>query len=323
MILVLQTSKPNYRLRSYLDFVERFPKHYDDVKFYGPWFADWVDPPSHVIPAFHEGWTMDQVIDKYVGKEPEALFLFSSSALKKFGRTDFNKFSCKQFLLFTDAVSWDDDRVAAMSMHAMKPFTAVLHNYMHKLEELKSKVPAERFVHYPCWAAHCYDAEANPSSKDLEFLISGVPGGDEYTHRDIFAKAVAGAGLSAQARLGDRTNEKDDNDRFCRDLLRSKYSPHDGGVNGRMVPRYPESCFARSVIVSPDLGPEMRANGYEHDKNCILFDRSKYGPVESLRLLEETGARRDWADLAGNAYELARSRHCTDARIRQFLELAL
>lgn len=324
MIFCLQNSKKNYRLRSYEDFVNRFTRHYEPIKFYGPWFDKMENAPSHIIPEFTPGLTMQQTFDKYLGgNEPEALFLFSSSALKQFAYTDFTKFKCPIFVLFTDAVSWDDDRLAAIAQHKMKAPKAVFHNYMHKISELKSKLPAENYIHYPCWSAHCYDIEENYSDKNLEFLISGVPGGDEYTHRDIFNAAVQGAGLSAQSKLGDRVNEAEDNERFRRDLLRSKYSPHDGGVNGRMVPRYPESCFARSVVISPDLGEEMRLNGYKHNENIVLFDRATHDKEASLRLLEETAARRDWADLAGNAYELAKTRHSTDARIRQFLSTAL
>lgn len=326
-VFVIQTSRKHYRLRAYADFVRRFPAHYADVKFYGPWFADMsIDElPTHAIPKFHPGWTMKQVFDEYNGgEEPAALFLFSSSALTQFGKTDFRKFSCPLFALFTDAVSWDDDRLAAMKKHTMKPFKAVFHNYLHKLDELKQAVRAEAFVHYPCWASHDYDSEAHDANKNLEFLISGVPGGDEYTHRDLFAAAARQGGLSVQSQLRDRTNEAADNERFRRDLLRSKYSPHDGGINGRLVPRYAESCFARSVIVSPDLGEEMRAGGYVDGKNCVLFDRERYMSAEACRrLLEETGARRDWHSLAEEAYELARTRHCTDVRVRQFLSVAL
>lgn len=325
MIFILQTSKPNYRLRSYADFVDRFSKHHKDVRFYGPQHHGMENAPEHIIPEFTPGLTMQQTFDKYLGgNEPEALFLFSSSALTHFAPTDFTKLKCPIFVLITDAVSWDDDRLAAIALHKMKPLKALFFNYMYKLDELKAKLPAESYVHYPCWAAHCYDSEEHPSDKSLEFLISGVPGGGEYTHRDIFDAAVKSAFLSStHSKLGERTNEAEDNERFRQDLLRSKYSPHDGGVNGRMVPRYAESCFARSVIISPDLGEEMRLNGYVHNKNCIVFDRATHGQEESLQLLRATAERRDWNELAGNAYELAKTRHCTDIRIRKFLEMAL
>jgi len=324
MIFVLQTSKPHYRLRSYADLVRRFPFHYNKVLFYGPMYDGMKDAPPHIIPFFHPGMSLRDVIDKYVGEEPEAIWLFSSSALSKVGRTDFKQFKAPLFLLFTDAVSWDDERLAAMKLHDMKPFKAVFHNYLYKLDDLKSALLSEKYIHYPCWSAHCYDFESNPSSKNLEFLISGVPGGAEYTHRDIFAAAAKRRGLSVQNQLGQRTNEAEDNERFRLDLLRSKYSPHDGGINGRLVPRYAESCFARSVILSPDLGEEMRSGGFENGKNCLLFDRGKYSTPDSCRrLLEETAARRDWHTLADNAYDLAKTRHCTDVRIRKFLETAL
>lgn len=323
MIFILQTSKPHYRLRSYKDFVDRFPRHYADVRFYGQQYDGLRDAPPHIIPHFHEGMPLDEVITKYIGEEPEAIFLFSSSHLSRVGHTDFRKFNCPLFCLFTDAPSWDDLRIAAMKQHTMKPFKALLHNYLHKLPELKEKVPAANYVLYPCWAAHCYDSEVEPADKNLEFLISGVPGGDEYTHRDIFERCTRGQGLSLQAGLAQRVNIAEDNERFRKDLLRSKYSPHDGGINGRLVPRYAESGFARSVPISPDLGDEMRRAGWEHNENCILFDREQYGCDESLQLLQDTAKRGDWHDLSTNAYELVRNRHCTDARISHFLEMAL
>lgn len=334
MIFVLQTSKPHYRLRSYADFVERFPRHYPDVKFYGPIYDRAEGLPPHIIPRFHDGWTLEQVLGEYVGGEPEAIFLFSSSALARFAPSDFARLSCPVFLLFTDAVDprlEQDARLNAMRQHVMKPFRAVFHNYLHRLDELKRHVRAEEFVHYPCWAAHCYDSEEYPADKDLEFLVSGVPGGGEYTHRDLFAAALRVIdaegrlpGLSAESRLGPRTNDAQDNERFRRDLLRSKFSPHDGGINGRLVPRYPESCFARSVILSPDLGEEMRAGGYRDGVNCVLFNREAFGtPEDTLGLLNSVRRRSDRGDLAEGAYELARTRHCTDVRIRAFLERAL
>jgi hypothetical protein len=332
VILILQTSKPDYRLRSYADFVARLPRHHADVRIYGPMYEGWTGGEPHIIPHFHPGWTVDQVIDRYLGgQQPAAIFLFSSSSLAKYGHTDFTRFGCPLFLLFTDAVSWDDERLAALKLHRLKPFRAVFHNYLYKLDQLQAAVEAEAFVHYPCWAAHCYDSEEHPADKDLEFLVSGVPAGGEYLHRDLFARALKVIdaegrlpGLSAESRLGPRINEADDNERFRRDLLRSKYSPHDGGINGRLVPRYPESCFARSVILSPNLGEEMRAGGYRSGENCLLFDRAEYAtPEATLRLLNNVRARPDRGALAEGAYELARTRHCTDVRIRAFLERAL
>lgn len=331
MILLFQSSHDHYRLRAYNDFRERFPLHYPNVRVYGPQHDGLRNAPPHVIPHFHDGMPLDEVVTRYIGEEPEAIFLFSSSLLKRVGFTDFTKFKCPIFLLITDAISWDDTRIAALKMHKLKPFRAVFHNYLHKLAALKVAVPAESFVHYPCWAAHCYDSEAHPIDKDLQFLISGVPGGSEYTHRDLFAAATEvldgegrKPGLSAHSQLGERINEAEDNERFRRNLLRSMYSPHDGGVNGRLVPRYAESCFARSVIVSPDLGEEMRVGGYVSGKNCVLFNRGDYDtPEKCLRLLNEVKQRTDRAEMADHAYELARTRHCTDVRIRTFLEYAL
>jgi hypothetical protein len=324
MILILQTGHPNYRLRSYNDFVARLPLHYSDIRVYGPQYDGTENAPAHIIPKFHPGWTIDQVISEYIGKEPDALFIFSSTSLRHYGRSDFSRLSCPIYLLITDAVSWDDSRLAALRMHTTKPFRAVFHNYLWKLDALKTAVPAEQYVHYPCWSSHDYDYERFPAEKDLQFLISGVPGGAEYTHRDIFAAAVDGQGFRAKFKLGERTNEAEDNERFRRDLLRSQFSPHDGGINGRLVPRYAESCFARSVILSPDLGEEMRAAGYVNGKNCILFDRRAAPGVEATRMLiYATRTRFDRPELAEAAYDLARTRHCTDVRIRTFLEMAL
>jgi len=324
-IFILQSSRPNYRLDSYRDFVERFHLHYPDVLFYGEQYHGMQDAPPWIIPEFTPGLSMQETFDKYLGgNEPEALFLFSSSQLKHFAKSDLRGLKCPVFLLFTDAPSWDDGRLEAMRMHDLKPFRAVCHNYMHKLDELKAAVAAEHFELFPCWSSHVYDSESRPIDKDLEFMISGVPGGDEYIHRDIFARAVHGHGMSVHAALGPRINEPDNNACFLRDLLRSKFSPHDGGVNGRLVPRYAESGFARSVPISPDLGEEMRRAGWVHNKNCILFPREeRMTPDSCLELLEETRKRTDWGDLAACAYDLVSSRHSTDCRIRRFLEMAL
>lgn len=324
MILVFQTGHPQYRLRSYNSWIQRAPLHYDGFRVYGPQYAGMENAPRHIIDHFDPAMSLHDVCDRFIGREPDAIFLFSSSKLTQVAHTDFGKFACPVYLLITDAVSWDDGRAAALKLHTLKPFKAVLHNYLFRYQELKDTFPAEHYELYQCWGAHDYDSEAQPVNKDLEFMISGVPGGDEYIHRDLFAAAVKGQGLSAHAALGPRINEPDNNATFLRDLLRSKYSPHDGGINGRLVPRYAESCFARSVIVSPDLGEEMRRAGYVNGKNCILFPREDYmTPEKCLEIIEQTRRRTDWGDLASHAYDLARTRHCTDVRIKRFLEMAL
>ena len=85
-----------------------------------------------------------------------------------------------------------------------------------------------------------------------------------------------------------------------------------------MVPRYFESGYAKSVIISPDLGEEMKVNGYVNDENCILFDRN--APREDVLKILNSVSDEKWNRLANNAYELVKERHSTKARLKVFLE---
>jgi len=305
--------------------MERLPQHEADVKIYGPMHHGMVNAPSHIIPKFHDDWTMDQVFDEYLGKEPDALVIWSSSSLIRFAETDFTKFNCPIFLLLTDALNapMESPRLNGLRKHKMPPFEAVFHNYLWLYDNMTTHIPAKRYIHYPCWAAHCYDSDKQNKKYETTFFVSGSPS-REYKHRKILAAALNGTGLNYVSEVGTapiyHTNEEngEDNDRFLKLLMESRFSPHDGGVNGRMVPRYFESNFARSTIISPDLGREMEVNGFEHNKNCILFPR-EYGVEECRKLLQEVNDMENWKDIAEQGHDLILTRHCTDVRIRQML----
>ena len=185
---------------------------------------------------------------------------------------------------------------------------------------MKSLFPSVPFFHWPCWSSEEFDSHKHNKKKNIDFFLSGavVP---EYQYRYVFNQILQndcsthkvvntfGEGWTE----GTTTNED-----YANNLLSSKFGPHDGGVNGRMVPRYFESGLAKSIIISPDLGKEMEINGFVDGKNCVLFERG-VDPSYIFNSIDEL----DQEKLTQNCYNLVKERHTTSCRVRQFLEKVL
>lgn len=202
---------------------------------------------------------------------------------------------------------------------------AVFHNYYHYIDFMKSIIKT-RWIFFPNWAAGCYDYEKfrkicnnDNIEKNIEFFLSGKYS-HEYAMRKTFHKVFHKLGLCVLDNFKEkRINKYEDNVLFCRRLLKSQYSPHDGGINGRMVPRYVESALAKSVIISPYLGREMDEIGFIAEVNYIEVKR-EWTVGKLRRFMEKKIPKYNWEKLADNAYTMAQ-RHTTIARIKQFLEV--
>lgn len=312
MILIIKEKHTaEYRLQSYEDFYRKLPEHCD-CYFYG------LDSPNY---------DPDKTIYDIIAECPEyPEDIFVMAPLFKFIYWDNVK--AKKYLLITDSVCDMEKLQKAKHYPGMDriEWDGVFHHYLHCLDFMKSAIHSKRWIYWPNWAADCYDYEANEIEKDIDFFMSGKYS-HEYEMRKRFHKAFHKSGLNFVDNFQEkRINTKEDNAKFRDLLMRSKYSPHDGGINGRMVPRYVESCYAKSVIISPNLGEEMGRMGFEYMENCIIFSRSidkrqVKNVIGNTAILGKILFGETLKYLSKNAYKLIKERHTTDCRIKEFLEV--
>ena len=300
LFLIEEYPTDNYRLRSYDNFCNELIKEH----------------PNTVISVVSKDKDIFDIIENECGGVvPKSIFMMNGSIKP----SDFTKLDSKVYVFTTDAIlppfssPFHRDKMA----HNVN-FTGVFHNYIYGSEYLQKEYSAEKLIHFPCWSSEEYDFETSRQEKKFNFLLSGQKD-IEYEYRPKFSSLLKDLDEKSYVdKLGIWANDKTDNDTFLELLLCSKWSPHDGGFNGRMVPRYFESGYAKTVIISPDLGEEMKVNGYVNDENCILFDRN--APREDVLKILNSVSDEKWNRLANNAYELVKERHSTKARLKVFLE---
>ena len=305
MILVIKEKHDtkSYRLQAFYDFEIKIHKAVD-CYLYG------IDSLS-----YNPQKTIQDIIAD-MPQKPEAIFVMAPL----FKMSEWKKVSCKKILLITDVFNSLERMNRAKhypNMDKIK-WDYVLHNYLQDIDFMKWALPS-KWVFFPNWAAEWYDYEKYGTRKVFDFFLSGKLS-SEYEMRKRFHKAFHKSRLDVVDNLSDtRVNTFEDNSKFKNLLLLSRYSPHDGGINGRMVPRYVESAFAKSLIISPPMGKEMELMGFEAGENYIEIPReySKSQIQDFMRNIYQY----DWDTLVSKAYDLVSRRHTTDARVQQLLEL--
>lgn len=302
MILVIKEKHTKeYRLQAFEDFYKKLPDYCNCV-FWG------LDSPN-----YNSAMTIQDII-KECPEEPDAIFVMSP--LMKY--SDWSNINAKRYLLVTDSVcsmdKWSKWKHYP-NMEKIK-WNAVFHNYYHCIKFMKSVIETD-WIFFPNWAADCYDYNKYGKGKIFNYFLSGKYS-HEYAMRKVFHKAFHKAGFEVIDNFKEeRINTNTDNIKFRKLLLRSRYSPHDGGINGRMVPRYVESALAKSVIISPYLGIEMDEIGFVSGENYIEVNR-KWDIKKLRKFLYYTIPTQGWERLAENAYKMAQN-HTTESRIKQFL----
>ena len=308
MILIIKEKHTKeYRLNSYEDYYNQLP-HFCQCQYYG------LDSVS-----YDPNKTIDDIISDMAVK-PDIIFVMAP--LFKFSNWD--NIKAKKYLLVTD--SFDSNEKMQKAKHYPRmdeiKWDGVFHHYLYALDFMKSKIKSN-WVYWPNWASELYNAQDEKWNmrikKNLDFFLSGKYS-SEYAMRKIFHKAFHKSGLDCLDNFSEkRVNNIRDNSNFWIHLIRSKYSPHDGGINGRVVPRYTESSYAKSVIISPDLGREMKLLGFIPGINYIKVKRTSN--IKSVRnQMKEIAKYSDWERLSTNAYNLVKENHTTECRIKQFLE---
>jgi hypothetical protein len=308
MILVIKEKhRADYRLASYQDFYETLPEH-TECCFYG------LDSPNY-DPRKTFGDIM-----KECPKEPSVVFVMAP--LFKHSLSLATNTNIEKYLLITDSFDTYERMQKKKHYPHMEEIAwqGIFHHYLHCLDFMKKSFYPTKWHYWPNWAAKCYDYEKIKLKKDIDFFLSGAYS-HEYEMRKRFHKAFHKSDLNFIDQFQKvRTNSFEDNERFRSRLLRSMYSPCDGGVNGRVVPRYVESGYAKSVVITPDLGKEMKILGFEHGKNCITLSRN-LNKKQILKFIKAVPNHYNWTELAENAYKLVKERHTTECRVKEFLEV--
>ena len=305
MILVIKEKHgPEYRLQSYEDFYRLLP-NYRDCHIYGK------DSPN-----YDPNKTIYDII-KECPKDPTAILVMAP--LFKF--SSWSEVKAKKYLLVTD--SFDSYKKMQKDKHYPRmdeiELSGIFHHYLYALKYMKSVIPC-KWHYFPNWAASCYDWKKYGDKKNVDFFLSGKYS-YEYAMRKTFHKAFHKSGLNFMDYFNEkRISTDDDNLLFFYRLMDSRYSPHDGVVNGRMVPRYVESCYAKSVIISPYLGGEMDLMGFVEGENYLRVDR-KDSKKDIRKHMKNVANFADWKKLSTNAYDLVKKNHTTHERIVQFLEV--
>jgi len=301
LFLIEEYPSDNYRLRSYDNFCDELKK---------------AHPNTIISEASKDKDIFDIIENECGGIIPKSIFMFNGSIKE----SDFSKINSKIYNFVTDALihpfscRFHKDKMA----HNIPKFEGVFYNYIYGSDNIQKLYPTKKLIHFPCWSSEEYNYETNKREKTFDFLLSGQLD-TEYRYRPKFSSLLMNVqDKKTINKLGNWSNSKDDNSTFQELLLQSKWSPHDGGFNGRMVPRYFESGYAKSVIISPDLGEEMKVNGYINGENCILFDRNE--PRERVLNILKSVTDEQWKILSQNAYDLVQNKHSTKARLKVFLE---
>jgi len=314
LILVVADNCEFYRLNMYYDFLQNLSAVHQNTKIYGERFNQ---PDSKFIKTYRPEKTIHDVIKEDLdGQVPDIVFLFYAD----FAPTDFTSLKSKVYLFLSDTVSTNMNTISAIGRHKFN-CRGVFHNYLYEQEKINAVFNTANRFHFPCWASMKYDYNLYKTRKILDFFMSGdiTP---EYSYRQTFKNLFKDSGLNYIDRFLTTKDTKKDNDTFLKYLSSSRYCPHDGGINGRMQGKFFEAGFMKSVIISPDLGQEMKTNGFINGENCILFDRNL--PTEQVKdLLRYIDDRYDWKKISENAHDFIKSRHTTEIRVRKFLEVVL
>jgi len=314
LILVVADNCEHYRLNMYYDFLQHLSLVHPNTKVYGERFNQ---PDPKFIKTYRPEKTIHDVIKEDLnGQVPDIIFLFYAD----FAPTDFTTLKTKVYLFLSDTVSTNINTINEVRRHKMLCY-GVFHNYLYEQEKINSVFNISHRFHFPCWASMKYDYSLYNTNKDIDFFMSGDITA-EYSYRQTFRELFRGSNLNYLDRFLTTKDTKDDNDSFLKFLGSSKYCPHDGGVHGRMQGKFFEASFMKSVIIAPDLGEEMRVNGFISGENCILFDR-RCSTDSVKELLKNIESRYDWNKLSLNAYNLIKSKHTTELRVKRFLEIVL
>ena len=305
------------RLNMYHDFVERISLQHENVKVYGHGYHG--QNPKY-ITTYDPSKSIHDVIDKDLGGQvPDVIFLMNAAM----ATSDFTGLKSKVYVFTSDSVITNKIHVATVMKHKFK-CEGVFYNYLYGQNLLEKTFMTDTKFYFPCWASSKYDYEKYHTPKTVDFFMSGLRN-KEYSYRYTFSDIFRGSQLNFVDRfdvIKTKLPMKEDHDVYTDFLGKSRYSPHDGGIHGRMQGRFYESGFMKSVIIAPDLGEEMRRNGFDNGVNCVLFDRNK--PVEEVRgMLTKIDELYEWENLSNNAYDLIKNRHTTDHRIKYFLETVL
>lgn len=318
LILVIMPNHELYCLNMYHDFLERLPLFHVNTRIYGSGYETKELP---FIRSYSSSKDIHDIIKQDLdGQEPDIVFIMDAN----FGRSDFSGLKSRVYAFISDSVVTNGAYVNMIRGHNFQ-CRGVFHNYLYREDLLEGAFATNRKFYWPCWASSKYDYARYDTPKDIDFYMSGTMT-SEYAYRQIFSGLFRELGLNSidtfhigTPRLSD---PKADNEKYCGLLARSRYSPHDGGVNGRMQGRFYESSYMRSVIIAPDLGEEMRRNGFVHGINSVLFDRRM--PIYQVKnMLRNMSQTYDWTSLSNNAYDLIKNHHTTDHRIKYFLDVVL
>jgi hypothetical protein len=318
LILVTQEYPDQYRLNMYLDFALRLPVLYPNSKIYGKGYTKNINPShlNNVITTYNENKTLDDIIKEDLGGvEPDVLFMFSPD----FAVSNIKKYKTKVFTFISDSVHTNRYYIDIVRKHNFD-CRGVFYNYLYGQELIKPSFQSDNAFYFPCWSSLKYDYANYNYTKQIDFFMSGTIT-NEYAYRQKFRNMFRGSNLNYVDKFMSTQDTKDDNDKFLDLLGKSKYSPHDGGINGRIQGRFYESSFMKSVVISPDLGEEMKRAGFENNTNCILFNRNEQ--VDKVNDILRNIDKYDWDCISNNAYNLIKERHTTDHRIKAFLDIVL
>ena len=313
LILVTIENCEFYRLGMYHDFIERLSLYHPNVKVYGQGYPK---TDSKYIGNYDPSKTIQDIIGQDLGgQEPDILFFMNA----EIAPSNFSGLKTKVYVFTSDSVITNAGHVNRVRSHKFN-CAGVFHNYLYGKELIPSAFNTQHVFYWPCWASVKYDHKQSETGKDIDFFLSGTIT-HEYSYRQTFREIFRGSGFDYVDRMGQAKDDKVDNDVYLELLSRSRYSPHDGGKNGRLQGRFYEASYMKSVIIAPDAGQEMEINGFRHGQNCILFDRHQ--PTGDIREMVQRIDRMDWKTLSDNAYSLIDNRHTTDHRIKAFLDVVL
>jgi len=317
LILITSENCELYRLHMYHDFIDRISLYHKNVVVYGEGYDG---KNTKYISSYKKDKTLNEVINEDLsGHVPEVIFIINAD----FASSDLSQFKSKVYVFNSDSIITNKHHVSLVKRHKFN-CKGVFYNYLYGDDLIESTFNTKNKFYFPCWSSIRYDYTKYNINKNIDFYMSGVRN-QEYSYRYVFSDIFKKTKLNYIDRF-DANREgypkKEDHDFYIDSLGKSRYSPHDGGINGRIQGRFYESSYMKSVVVAPDLGKEMRINGFENGINSILFDRNS--SVNSVaNMINKIDEIYDWKKLSDNAYDLIKTRHTTGHRIKTFLDIVL
>jgi len=288
-------------------------QNYKNVYVYGSGW-DFAREYENIIKDYQADLTIQGVIDKHLGGvAPRSILLFHGDAISA---SNFTSLPSRVYGFISDEPTEKKVTVRVLQIHTFK-MTAVFHVLNIGKERIKGLFPAKREIYFPNWAARCYDYQNNIREKNIDFFCAGSSTDKHYWYRRKIAKALTELNKRTVFKFGAGETEADNI--FYREcLLSSMYSPH-CSRDGALVTRYVESMFAKSVIISPDIGEEMKCNGLVDGETFLKIDlcgdelalaKKIESAVESVR----------WREVSEAAYHLVKEHHTSAARAKQLME---